>query len=495
MRQLGNDMSGEMRKMKLWAGLGLLALGITAKVHSQEAWNFIPDGFPTNDLTYTGNNTFTSPTYGTFTVDPNVENKVNHTLLGPLVWSYDDATKIATLASEWWGPLMTALPGEQSSLGINFPYVRSEYTSSVYYVELETALDAPFYNHNVREDQTVIGWQAAIGIGLQDARSQYIAAEQQVTAMQQAVHQMRLSRDALAGTSVQNGMQAADIHRAAIIAQFETMDGYYGRYLFHHQRTSRAWVFVQSQGGSDEQIVEAQSWISRLDGLTDLALSVYLEGQQVLYNQTEPLYATLLGQWTAIQAAQQAAAQQPSPPSTPSSGGATPPSGGSSNPTTPIVVAGDAISWSQVDLVGRGATSGIQGFNVSATLRAMNPHWDNHFGPQSWYFRVEIDGSTAWQNYAPYDDGNAITGNMWIFVPQGNGRYWATAFEGYRNTQSIHAGGNLNFDHTNVLAGTPMAAPWQPQSGVQYGWMISTNVMWPGRNGDQRSTIILQAWP
>jgi hypothetical protein len=475
-----------------WAAFWLLLSGSIGKAQSQEAWDFIPEGFPTDDLIYNGNNSFTSPTFGSFTVDPNVENRVVHSLLGPLVWSYSQLTQIALLDSEWWGPLQTALPGTQSSLGFTFPYVLSDFTGSIYYVELVSALDAPFYNHNVRDDQTVIGWQAAIGIGLQDAGSHYLAAEQQVGNMQQSVHQMRVLRDQLSGVSVQNGMQVADSVRQSVISHFEAMDEHYGRYLFHHQRTARAWVFVQANNGSVQQISEAQSWIERLEELTQLALAVYLEGQQVLYEQTEPLYANLLAQWTQIQASDNAPPVASSPPG--NSPSPTPPSGGGSA-GTPIVVDGDAINWSQVDQVGRGAGSGIESFTVSATLRAMNPHWDNHFGPQSWYFNVDISGSSAWQNYAPYNDGNAITGNIWIFVPNGNGRYWLTAFEGYRNTQRIHAAGNLNFDHTNVLAGTPMAAPWQPQSGVEYGWMISTNVMWPGRNGDQRSNIIRQAWP
>ena len=129
----------------------------------------------------------------------------------------------------------------------------------------------------------------------------------------------------------------------------------------------------------------------------------------------------------------------------------------------------------------------------------MHIHLGTYYAPeQAWYFQIDADGYTSWTAYKPYGGANdtPIVGNIWILVKQPNStRWWAAPIEGLGDFTDIYPAANLNFEHTNVLAGTPLASPWQPQSGETYGWMLSTNVAYPGSNGEERSNVVLEAWP
>ena len=489
-----------MKRMEIWR-ICMLTIGlpcILMKVQGNEL--NLPENFPIGDVISLGNNAYSSSTFGDFTLDPGSDNRVLHQVIGPFTWTYDENSKIVTLNSEWWGPLYTTLPTESSSLGHVFPYVRSEYTGSDYFVEVSNTTPNDFYNHGKDANGAEIGWQNAIGIGLADYVNHYLAAENYVKEMQQKHHNMRVMRDQLAAMTVEPGNPNLENHRQAIIDTLNSMNTTYSRFLFHFQRTVRAWVFVRNEGGSDQQVIAAQNWVPKAAAIHDIIYAEFVGAQRTMTNEVESIFASRTKERSDIearQAAEAAAAANSNQGSSSqsSNSGNNNFTGNTGGSTTPIVTSGDAINWKQVDIVGRASGSGIEGFSVTATLSAVNPHVGSYYGPKSWYLDLQLNGTQSWTSYLPFGTGNPITGNIWIFVPQGNGRYWGAVFEGYGNRYTIHPAGNLNYDHTNVLAGTPLAYPWQPKSGETYGWMVSTNVIWPGRNGDMRTNIILQGWP
>lgn len=465
----------------------------------------LPDNFPIGDVVSLGNNAYSSTTFGDFSLDPNSGNRVIHQVLGPFTWTYDKNSKIVTLNSEWWGPLYCTLPNETSSLSHVFPYVRSEFTGSDYFVEVSNTTPNDFYNHGKNAQGAEIGWQNAIGIGLADYVNHYLAAENYVKEMQQKHHNMRVMRDQLAAMTVEPGNTNLEAQRQGIIDILGSMNATYSRFLFHFQRTVRAWVFVRSEGGTDQQVIAAQNWVPRAAAIHDIIYAEFVGAQRTMTNEVESIFVSRANERTDIEARQAAeaaaAAAAAAASSNQNSSGHSSGSGnsniidGSSSSTTPIVTSGDAINWKQVDIIGAAKGGGVEGFSVTATLSGVNPHIGSYYGPKSWYLDLKLNGTQSWTSYLPFGTGNPITGNIWIFVPQGNGRYWGAVFEGYGNKYTIHPAGNLNYDHTNVLAGTPLAYPWQPKSGETYGWMVSTNVIWPGRNGNMRTNIMLQAWP
>ncbi len=451
----------------------------------------LPEGFPIDDVVSLGNNSYTSPTFGDFSLDPNVEKRVIHSVIGPFIWSMGDDKNVVILNSEWWGPLYVTAPGKTSHLGHMFPYAKSEYTGSNFFVVVSGNSATPFYNHGLGSDGKEIGWQSAIGIGLSDYVSHYKAAEGYVVEMQQRHHNMRVMRDQLAAAKVSPGSNNIENLRLQAINELELMNKTYTHFLFHFQRTTRAWVFVRKNGGTDQQVIAAQSWVSKAAAIHDIIYAEYVGAQRTISNEVEPIYASKAQERSNIGG---------TPSNEPSSGqqgsGSVPPvTGGTSGTTTPIVTAGDAIRWNQIDIIGAAKGGGVENFALTASLSDVNPHRGSYYGPPSWYLDLNLKGTESWTSYLPFGTGRPITGNLWIFVPQSNGRYWGIVFEGYSNQLTIHPAGNLNYDHTNVFAGTPLSSPWQPSSGTTYGWMVSTNVIWPGRNGNMRSNIMLQAWP
>jgi len=482
----------------------------------------IPDGLPVTDDDYLGDNQFSSDLLGDFELDTSVKNRFIHTILGPLVWDWDEATEMVILHTEWWGDLYTHLPDvseenkHASGLGFTWPLVKSEITGAIYEVNVKADFSdpesTPFYNHRKLNGEK-IGKQRSIGVDLSSAENYYKSAETSVGQMQSILAVMvQLQRqyvDLVVSTST--GMGPIDQKFEQINAQFLEMHEIWVKFVFYYHRCALAPVWAEREGKSEADIKLAQAYVNQLPDLETTAQNVYRNGQEILYvnsvqikNAKMHALNAILAEEAARRAAEEAARRAPQEPVN-SGGGSTSgdsTSGGNGQSTTPVVVDGDAISWADVDIVGRPVGTGAESFNVSAQLNGVNPHKGTYYSPRlTWYFNIDQKGTENWQAYVR-DNGSTTKGNIWVFVPQGEhgvsgtkGRWWASSIEGYNSLYTIFPAGNLNFEHTNILQGTPIAAPWQPQSGVTYGWMLSTLVNGFGYNGRERSNIILQAWP
>jgi len=155
----------------------------------------------------------------------------------------------------------------------------------------------------------------------------------------------------------------------------------------------------------------------------------------------------------------------------------------------------DAISWDDVIFVGKYADPKVSTFSVNSTLESVEPRYGYDYSPAcQWYLDVEETGSEKWKKLKT--DGGKVSGNMWIFVPRGDGKYWALPFEAFVSGLPAFPAENLNLGEYSVLAGSELDYPWVPKSGEKYGFMISTNAgLFKGSNGNSRSNIIMSEWP
>lgn len=459
---------------------------------------------PVSDAEMVGEGLYSSPTFGSWQIDATTDNRIIHDILGPLVWSTDEETGLTTLSTERWGALQTTFvvieegeerPTSTDGLAIvqNFPVTWSTLEQGYFSIDISGENENPFFNHSKDDEGVPFGYQNYIGVALNDAPGYFNNAVSSISDMGEALDNIYRYFAILSVQSAYIGNTEIENYFNKTVEAFEELHQSYTEFVYYYHRTVLSAHWVEQMGGTEEDIADANLYIQQLPQIEQEAHDIYGAAQIVRFEQAEPLKDLLL---SYIEELEKYAGQNTGGSSGGSSGGSgyVPPSNSGSN-TTPIVVDGDAINWSNVDQVGSTANQGIETFNVSAQLSAVNPHIGSYYGPTGWYLGLVISGTQNWQSYDPYGTGGLITGNIWIFVPQGNGRYWAAVFEGYGNFATNFPAGNLNFEHHNILAGTPMASPWQPQSGVEYGWMVSTNLIYPGRNGDQRTNIIIQAWP
>jgi hypothetical protein len=165
--------------------------------------------------------------------------------------------------------------------------------------------------------------------------------------------------------------------------------------------------------------------------------------------------------------------------------------------------AADGFSWSKVDFINP-THARVVNFTEDATLEDVRIHRGSYWGPETWYANIVATGTDKWTPYKPYGrpEDRDISGNQFILVPQGvdgvpgvQGRWWAAFFEGYNiKTNGLHVFGNLNFEHTNVLAGTVLAYPWQPLPGREYGFFLTTDVQFGSGNGTSRTNPVFKTW-
>ncbi len=276
---------------------------------------YFPPGFPTGDILYYGDYRFGSATFGFFNFDPSIEDRFIHDVIGPTVWEQDSTTGVVTLFTEWWGNLYTFPPQmsvNQSPLGIKWPYVKSEITGAIYYVDANTdmsnPLRTPYYNHR-QINGLDIGWQRSIGVDLSSAANYYKAAETIVGQMQMVLQRMgNLQQEYIdLNVSIAEGQGPIDQKFDQVNAQFLAMHEVYTKFVFYYHRCSLAPVWAEREGQSQAKIDLAQWYVDQLPNLEGIATTVYGNGQEVLYVNCVNLKTQKTNEFNQLVAAEAAA--------------------------------------------------------------------------------------------------------------------------------------------------------------------------------------------
>lgn len=158
----------------LFAFVSIFILSFTSVIlnaQNDEAWSYLPEELPKDDLVYLGDNVFSSVRFGRFTIDQVIPFRFVHDVIGPFVlkWENDDpSTNIVILDTEWWGPLITGFGERPNDLGIEFPYVRSNWFNTSYQIDVSGTNENPFFNQTVQENGKIVGWQNYIGLPYSD---------------------------------------------------------------------------------------------------------------------------------------------------------------------------------------------------------------------------------------------------------------------------------------------------------------------------------------
>ncbi len=156
-----------------------------------------------------------------------------------------------------------------------------------------------------------------------------------------------------------------------------------------------------------------------------------------------------------------------------------------------------SFSWDKVDVVGNSfGLSNISSYPERGEISGLNIHRGNYWGDESWYCNISYDGLEDWIGYDVFGDGKILDGRQYILVER-DGRWICAFFEwfGKWSENGLHAWGNLNFDHTNLLKGTPLEYPWQPKSGEKYGFILATVANAESEGKRARTPIYWFTWP
>jgi hypothetical protein len=476
----------------------------------------LPEGFPVDLVTYEGDNRYTSLVFGDFTRVTSQEDYFHHDTLGPLTWEWNAETEVVTLNTEFFGPLSTALPDAVTPLGFSFPLVRHEINQTVYGVNVNEKIfgaaategATPFERWNDDGNGGLVsgGVFSYMGTALDNSNAFLVGAEGRITDMENIHVNLQNAINTLQTTEVVLGSQNFEEQRLAMIANWELFVQVYVRYLYYRERVFNTESFIANPADNPNAINEARVNATNLRNINANVENLF-NATANLINNMEAVYAAKVAERNAAQAAADAAAAAAAaaaanqggggggstPPSN-NDGGSTPSNDGGGTPAQGQNDGTDAITWDQVTFVGR-SNPAVASYSRTGTINSFRIHRGSYYGPDSWYVDVQTSGTSGWPGYLPFGTGNTVEGNMWIFVPNGNG-YYAAPFEGWVVRTTILPLGNLNFDHTNILAGSVLGAPWQPTSGENYGWMVSTNAgLYPGGNGSQRTNIFMQRWP
>lgn len=155
----------------------------------------------------------------------------------------------------------------------------------------------------------------------------------------------------------------------------------------------------------------------------------------------------------------------------------------------------DAIQWEDVIFIGKHADPKVSTYSVTSELISVEPRKGDDFTdyPQ-WVLDVQETGSDKWKTFKV--NKAKLSGNLWIFVPAPEGKWYALPFEVFVTGLNTYPARNLNNGNYSVLENSELSYPWKPRAGQTYGWMISTNAgLVKGKNGTNRSNIILSEWP
>lgn len=138
------------------------------------------------------------------------------------------------------------------------------------------------------------------------------------------------------------------------------------------------------------------------------------------------------------------------------------------------------------------STTGVAGDAIPAnSIRYL--HADVSGWPVTSSLSVSIGGGSV---NMPYDKANVwparggVNANPWIIVNV-DGQWTAATFEWLRTGQTSKP--------TKVVAGDHIKKPplnnFRPQSGVSYGWMVSSLARDGTRTVNERTNIVMATWP
>jgi hypothetical protein len=503
----------EMKKtLKIMALAGISQLISWTHLHGQFGLESLPEGFPKDGITYNGDNSFTSAAFGSFRLDTSIKNRVVHDILGPLIWSYENDTKIVVLSTEWFGKLLTTLPTEKSSLGFEWPYLKSDYTGAVYIINLSGDTNKPFFNTNKLPDGTDVGWQSAIGLELTNAQGFYLQTEARFVHMQQILQTIRLLRDELAQMGVLPGSDNIDQKRSQAIAELAKLNSVYGHFLFYANRTVLAAGFVARNGGTEEEVAAANQWGAAIAGLSEGAAALMQSAQAVIANEIDGangIFNKKLAERAAAEAAKKAAEDaaknKPTPPPPPSPKPSPKPSPTPTPTPTPTPNPGGGSSnnagteWESAIIMGPVAKD-VMSWKKSITLHNVSFSASPVGGRISVLF--PCSKSTAWKtvNLNPGGRASYSDGNWWLIQNVG-GRYYATTMDYFRPGQFRNDWApNVFWEHLSNgrsfgSKSTPEVAPMVYRKGETYGLMVSTLARQSWRTTNERSNIILFTMP
>lgn len=91
-----------------------------------------------------------------------------------------------------------------------------------------------------------------------------------------------------------------------------------------------------------------------------------------------------------------------------------------------------------------------------------------------------------------YIDGEWLSGNPWIFIPQEDGTYYAVTWEWLKYGQRTKAKSAVAGDHIKKAPAIPL--DWKPTIGVEYGWAVSPLARGSHRTVKERTNIVLVTW-
>ena len=489
-------------KLLTLTGVAYLIAWTTASAQ----FDSLPEGLPTGDVTYLGDNQFTSETLGDFELDTSIKNRVIHTVLGPMVWEWNESTEVVTLHTEWWGDLQTHTPGtaadkvSASGLGFEWPYVKSAITGATYFVNVKAdtndAESTPFYNHRQVNGQD-IGWQHSIGIDLYNAANYYTAAETIVGQMQtlrQTVENLQNEYVNLA-VSIAAGQGPIDEKFAQVEAQFLALHDLYTNFVFYYHRCSLAPVWAARVGMDDTYIALANAYVKQLPTLEATAVNTYANAQEILYNNCASIKAqktaqlnTLIAEEAARQAAAAAAAANSgSSGSSSSSGGSSTGTGGSATGSTGTSTEVGGSDWESARVVIKGATD-VFSWKQTINLKSVSFSGDTCYFPAS--------KPTPWTELPLWNvvenRYKNVIGNVWV-IQNVNGTYWAYPTDWFASGNLTKPVSHIFVSHLNNYSNHQ--SPMYYKSGQTYGLMVTTHARLDLRSTNERSQVILFTMP
>lgn len=284
--------------------LGLNFTSLNAQENQQ--LKMLIERFPISlgEVVSLGDHRYKSETFGSFTFY-SMNDPIYHDLFGETnFYEYmdEDGGYGLLLNTIRWGRLRTDLPEEEPVLGIQWPYVKSDITGNVYYIELNCETEFPFYNHKLKEDGEFVGWQSSIGIELTDAESYYFACEQLYAQMQ--ISQQNLASKYQEITNIDISTNAARSTLPAIrehsIEIFYDLYRTYTEFLWYRHRLLDTQRWIELSGGTEDDIYLAEVWIAHLYNNMEESYYTYLESSEEIHWNTEVYYFQVLKQWAKI---------------------------------------------------------------------------------------------------------------------------------------------------------------------------------------------------